>query len=266
MIRHIPSGRHSRESWPGESGGETRRNMMTWHVRESVMQFRGWRPLLIALTLACCWRAHADADSKESRTAKSSLSLTVTGEVNEAMAPIAGKMTTLFFESYPRLLERFEHPEKPAPRAIRLHFNRNLKIPAQCSGNVVEVGVEWLKRHPDDLGMLTHELTHAVQQYPRSDPSWLTEGIADYARQLYGPAEQPNWSLPARLGPKNHYRDSYRVTARFLLWLDGKHPGTVDKLHRRMQDRAFTVADFKEFTGTELDELWQQCLAAQPST
>jgi hypothetical protein len=88
----------------------------------------------------------------------------------------------------------------------------------------------------------------------------LTEGIADYARQLYGPKQQPGWSLPKRLTERNSYRDSYRVTARFLVWLDGKHPGAVDKVHRRMQDREFTLGDFETAAGKPLDVLWADCV------
>ena len=148
-------------------------------------------------------------------------------------------------------------PKKPAPRHINLVLARDIKVPAYCSNATITVSVEWLQKHPDDLGVLTHELTHAVQAYPNSDPGWLTEGLADYARHLYGPKEQPGWALPAQLTAKQSYKDSYRVTGRFLLWLDDKHPGVVDKLHRRMQDREFAIEDFRTFTGTAIDELWE---------
>ena len=57
---------------------------------------------------------------------------------------------------------------------------------------------------------------------------------------------------------KQSYKDSYRVTGRFLLWLDAKHPGVVDKLHRRMQDREFAIEDFQTMTGTAIDDLWDE--------
>lgn len=86
------------------------------------------------------------------------------------------------------------------------------------------------------------------------------EGLADYARHFYGPKEQPGWALLAHLSMKQSYKDSYRVTGRFLLWLDTRHPGVVDKVHRRMQDREFAVDDFRTFTGTALDALWEECV------
>jgi hypothetical protein len=99
-----------------------------------------------------------------------------------------------------------------------------------------------------------------VQAYPKGEPSWLTEGLADYARQLYGPEKQPNWELPPRLTERNSHKDSYRVSAKFLVWLDEKHPGVVDKLHRSMQHATFTIDDFKTHTAKTVDELWIECV------
>lgn len=199
--------------------------------------------------------AAADAPAKP-------LSITVDGDIDAAMAPVAGKMTALFFECYPKLLARFENPDRPAPRHIRLTFVTGLKPPAQCSGDRVEVSVGWLRDHPDDLGMLTHELTHAVQAYPDYNPGWLTEGIADYARHLYGPKEQPGWSLAAKLTADQSYRDGYGTAAKFLLWLDARTPGAVDKLHRKMQTGGLKRGDIEAIAGRPLDALWDECVKA----
>ena len=86
-------------------------------------------------------------------------------------------------------------------------------------------------------------------------------GIADYTRHVYGPTKQPGWKLPDDLTPKQSYTDGYRTTARFLLWLESKHPGLIDKLNRRLQSRQFEVHDFKEVIGKTVDELWAECLA-----
>ena len=205
--------------------------------------------------------AHAQVKADKGKPDKPApFTLTISGDIDSDLAPVVGRLTTVFYQSYPKLVERFENPKKPAPRQIRVIFERGLKFPAYCTGSEIKVSVEWMQKHPDDLGLLTHELTHAVQAYPAPDPSWLTEGIADYARQLYGPKEQPGWALPTRLTAKQDYKDSYGVTARFLVWLEAKHPGVVDKLHRRMQDREFAVSDFQTLTGTALDSLWDECV------
>ena len=189
------------------------------------------------------------------------LTLAIAGPVDADLAPVAGRLTTLFYESYPKLLKRFENPATPASRDIRLVFAPGLKIPAQCSGHQIEVSTDWLRKHPDDIGLLTHELTHVVQAYPPNEHGWLTEGIADYARQLYGPDKQPGWKLPDRLRATQSYTDSYGTTARFLVWLDAKHPGTVDKVHRRMQEGGFRTDEFRGLTGSGVDELWRAAVA-----
>ncbi len=187
-------------------------------------------------------------------------SVTVRGAIDEEIAPIAGQLTTLFYQCYPALVERFENPKKPAARHITLTFKRNLSVPAYCTGAEISINVDWLKRRPDDLGLLTHELTHVVQAYPVSNPSWLIEGIADYARHRYGPKVQPGWQLPQRLTARQSYRNSYGVAARFLLWLETKHPKVIDQVHSRMQNREFSIEDFKTLTGKTVDELWQECV------
>jgi hypothetical protein len=224
------------------------------------------RTALLSTTTVCLallstsWLCLAQ-DTEPTPEAKSEpLRLTIEGPVDAELAPVAGKLAEHFYQCYPKLLERFENPDKAAPRQIRIVFDPKLNIPAHCSGGTVTVGIDWLKKHPGDIGMLCHELTHAVQAYPRGAPGWLTEGIADYARSLYGPEKQPEWELPKKLGPRQSYKDSYRVAARFLVWLDEKHPGTIDKLHRQMQNRKFEIENFSEFTGKDVETLWRECV------
>ena len=199
------------------------------------------------------------------------LSVTVTGPALAGpgaadAAPAAGGLTAEFFRCYPALLERFDDPADPAPRAITLVLKPRLRVPAYCAGDTITVSARWLRDHPEDLALLTHELTHAVQRYPnpgdgRERPGWLVEGLADYARQVYGPDRQPGWSLPARLTDRNNYTDGYRVTARFLVWLDEKHPGAVDALHESLRAGAYTDAVFKTAAGAPVADLWARCVA-----
>jgi hypothetical protein len=187
-------------------------------------------------------------------------SVTIGGDIDPESPPVIGRLTTLFYQSYPKLYERFSNPDRPAPTLIKLTFKQELRVPAYCSGGEITINLDWLRKNPEDIGLLTHELTHAVQVYGRGVPGWFTEGMADYTRKLYGPEKQPGWELPERLTERNKYTDSYRVTGRFFIWLDEKHPGTIDKLHRKAQSREFDVALFKEYTGSTLDELWAKCV------
>src|SRR5690349_4548753 len=53
------------------------------------------------------------------------LKLTIEGEIEDAqMAKIAGELTTLFYECYPKLLKRFENEERFAARHIKLVFKK----------------------------------------------------------------------------------------------------------------------------------------------
>lgn len=187
------------------------------------------------------------------------LDITINGEIDADFAPTLGQLTTLYYESYPALLKRFDNPKKPASRHITLIFKHNMKVPAYCSGSEISISIEWLKKHPEDIALLTHELTHAVQQYPGQAPGWLTEGIADYARHEYGPKNQAGWKLPERFSTRQSYQDGYTTSAKFLVWLETKNPGVIDKLHTKLQNRQFAIGDFQDLTGKTIDELWEEC-------
>jgi hypothetical protein len=179
----------------------------------------------------------------------------------ERLKPVVEKLKPVFDDCYPKLVKRFQHPSRPARKEIRLVFQDGLPHPAHASGGELTFSTEWFVKNPGDLGVMTHELTHVVQAYPRGNPGWLVEGVADYARAVYGPKEDVEWKLPAKLTAERHkYDQGYRVTARFLLWLDEKHPGTVDKLHRQMQEGRVQVADFEKHTGKTVEALWQECV------
>ena len=188
------------------------------------------------------------------------LKLQIEGPVSGPMIPVAADLMRRFYEDYPKLLERFDQAARPAPRRIIIKFDSSLAIPAHCMRDTITVGVKWLTAHPEDTALLTHELSHAVQQYPQPNPGWLTEGIADYARYVYGPAVQQNWSLPERFRPGQSYLEGYRTTARFLVWIEKRNPGTVDLVHRDLQNGKYDAARFTTVTGKSLDDLWKECL------
>jgi hypothetical protein len=195
------------------------------------------------------------------RTEELPYTLQVAEFPEEELKPVVDKLRGVFDESYPRLIKRFQHPDRPARKEIRLVFQKNLGHPAHASGGELTFSTEWFLKNPGDLGVMTHELTHIVQAYRRGNPGWLVEGIADYSRAVYGPKADVEWKLPEKLVAGRHrYDQSYRVTAKFLLWVEEKHPGTVDKLHRQMQDGRVEIADFEKHTGKAVDVLWQECL------
>lgn len=143
------------------------------------------------------------------------------------------------------------------PETIRLVFVKQQDAPAQAGGGEISVSGPWITAHPDDFGMMVHELTHIVQAYRGGNtPGWLVEGIADYTRWWRYEPETPR----PRIDPlKNKYTDSYRITAAFLAFLAGRYDkAIVPKLDRALRNKTYTDAAFKDITGKDLDALWAE--------
>ncbi|MBZ4188389.1 basic secretory family protein [Niabella sp. 3A5MI-3] len=165
------------------------------------------------------------------------------------------KMIEAFFVVYPRLVADFN-----ARSAKEVYFKIDTAykgVAATGGGNVV-YSPEWFARHPDDIDVVTHEVMHIVQDYGRSvGPWWITEGIADYIRFKYGVNnEGAGWKLPGYT-VKQKYTDSYRVTARFLAWIESKvKPGTVKALNKALREHTYTPESWEQVTGKSIDDLW----------
>ncbi|MDG3004456.1 basic secretory protein-like protein [Paludisphaera mucosa] len=148
-----------------------------------------------------------------------------------------------------------------AARVIRLSLKDGIDVPAFASGNRITGSVKWFQDHPDDVGAMIHETTHVVQRYRgRGNPGWLVEGVADYVRFiLYEPQNIGG------LNPRTaRYDQSYRVTARFLDYINRKYDKEfVLKLNRAMRRGDYSDDLFKESTGkskAELGEEWRATL------
>src|SRR5205807_8154903 len=104
-----------------------------------------------------------------------------------------------------------------------------------------------------------HELTLFVEQYPSGAPAWFSDGLADYTRSLYGPADDDNWLLPNAVQPTESYTQGGKVAARFLLWLE-QHTrlDIVDQLNHALQTRQSFPVVFQRLTSHTVDKLWSQ--------
>ena len=94
---------------------------------------------------------------------------------------------------------------------------------------------------------------------------WLVEGIADYARNLYGLNNAAaGWSLGDYQTGQN-YTDAYRVTARFLVWTEKRYASSVKAFDKAMRDGTYTTAKTwpQQCGGNTIDQLWAQ-YAADP--
>lgn len=165
------------------------------------------------------------------------------------------RLIKTFFEVYPRLVAEYN----PATlKSVKFAIDTAYKGVAATDNGRVVFSAAWMKQHPEDIDVVTHEVMHIVQNYGRTTgPGWLTEGIADYARNKFGVDNATaRWALaPPKEGQS--YTNSYRVTARFLDWLETKdYPGIVKQLDAQMRAHTFTGQSWKELTGKTVDELW----------
>lgn len=171
------------------------------------------------------------------------------------------RMIDAFFTVYPEEARRFNpHTLKQ----VTFFFDPSYKGVAETGNGVARYNPQWLKDHPEDIDVVTHEVMHIVQDYrDAGGPGWLTEGIADYVRYSYGVNNLAGkWTLPD-YRPAQNYTNAYRVTARFLVWVEkNKNPRIVDSLDAAMRKGAYAPALWVKLTGNTVDELWRQYAAS----
>jgi hypothetical protein len=161
-----------------------------------------------------------------------------------------------FFTVYPELAKAYN---KKTLKEVKMVIDTTYKGVAETDNGKVTISSAWLHKRPEDIDVVTHEVMHIVQDYGESvGPGWLTEGIADYARYKFGvnnPAAK--WALPDFKSTQN-YDNAYRVTARFLVWIEEKvKPGLVKNFNTQLRKHTFTDNSWKVATGKTLDELWK---------
>ncbi|HVE41853.1 MAG TPA: basic secretory protein-like protein [Planctomycetota bacterium] len=171
----------------------------------------------------------------------------------------AEKARALCEKWYPVLSETLASKDFTPPREVRLVFKDEKKGIAYTSGAKITVVADWIRKHPDDFGMVIHELCHVVQSYPKG-VGWITEGIADYVRYFkYEPKPSP-----PKISAKASYKDGYKTSATFLAWIEkAKDKEIVRKLNEVMRSGGYKDELFKEWTGSDLDTLWKEFLGSQ---
>lgn len=165
-----------------------------------------------------------------------------------------------FFKVYPELAAEYN---PGTLKIVTMVIDTAYKGVAETDNGKVTIASSWLHKRPEDIDVVTHEVMHIVQDYGESTgPGWLTEGIADYARNKFGVNnEAAKWSLPAYKAGQN-YDNAYRITARFLLWIEVKvKPGIVKDFNTQLRLHKFTDNSWKVATGKTVDELWAQYIA-----
>ncbi|MDR1923094.1 MAG: basic secretory family protein [Planctomycetaceae bacterium] len=207
--------------------------------------------------------AEEPAQQKETITEKqpsklTKLTIIIRGEAlyQEGIHEWAGKAGQLITEWYPKTAALLESDGFKPPSEVTIIFEKMDGV-AYTVRDTIHISIDWIKRQPQDFGMVVHELVHIIQSYPaRSSPGWVTEGIADYIRHAH---YEPNVPLP-RINPnKASYRDAYKTTAGFFIWIEKKYdPKFVKKLNAVMRERTYKNTFFEDAAGRNLDDLWKE--------
>jgi Peptidase of plants and bacteria len=184
-----------------------------------------------------------------------------TSEVPD-LEPWGAKAKTLVEKWHPIIADLLKSDGFTPPSEVKIVFKKDMKGVAFTSGNTITIAGDWIKKQPDDYGMVVHELTHVIQSYPRTKgkDGWLVEGIADYVRFF---KYEPDTKLGA-INPKSSYHDGYRTAARFLAWIEKTHDKEiVSKLNLALRKSEYKDEVFKDVTGMNLDDLWNEFLKAE---
>jgi len=176
---------------------------------------------------------------------------------------IKKRMIEAFFTVYPQEAARF-NPN--TTKKVTFIIDPAYKGVAAAYNGIIRYSPLWMLQNPDDIDVVTHEVFHLVQAYGNgAGPGWLTEGITDYVRYKYGiDNARGGWSLTP-FQPQHHYTNSYRIAARFLVWVEkNKNPKVVDSLDAALRKNTYTPQLWVKLTGKTVDDLWQQ-YAANPA-
>jgi uncharacterized protein YbdZ (MbtH family) len=172
-------------------------------------------------------------------------------------------MINTFFTVYPIMAARFN---TNAAKTVNFTIDPNYSGVAYTIGTSSTFSSSWLTGNPNDTDTVTHEVFHIIQAYTESSiPGWATEGLADYARYKYGINNTSGgWTLP-NYSSSQMYTDSYRVTARFFLWMEIKYGSSIlENLNISGRNNNYTSNLWVTWTGKTIDQLWSD-YAANPA-
>lgn len=161
----------------------------------------------------------------------------------------------LIREWHPKITEILAQEGYTPPQEVRVVFKKDMDGVAYTVRNQITIAGDWVKQHPEDTGMVIHELAHVIQQYRRGGRSWMVEGIADYVRFFkYEPKTRLRGINPKR----QNYSDSYRTSAQFIAWVEENHPGFVQKTNAALRKGEFQNVLIREITGKSVEQLWTE--------
>ena len=210
-----------------------------------------WLMITIAMLSAC---SPATAQAKEAEDAvKVNVDTTQVADQPE-LVRWAAQAKKLIEEWHPRISNLLLSKGFDPPFEITFVIKKQKKGVGHTTGQTITIMSGWIDKHPDDWGLVIHELTHVIQRY-RKTPAWVTEGVADYVRwAIYEGKPLKSFHCPSI---PNGYTKGYRAAAGFLLWLESDlAPGIVSRINSAARDGKFRNDLFSEMTGFSLEQLW----------
>ncbi len=179
----------------------------------------------------------------------------------ESKDPNLQKQTALhliqcFFSTIPKEAKRFN---PSCAHTVSMTVDPAYAGAAATLGASITVSAGYIDGSPEDYDIITHEAMHVVQAYDFANvQSYWVEGLADYARYVYGVNnDAAGWSL-TEYAPGQKYTDSYRVTARFLVWAATHIKASIpDDMDEAIRAGTFTENTFwGAETGQTVQQLW----------
>lgn len=201
-------------------------------------------------------QVYSDQDITRDTMSKKGFTLIFINKDSSFSPETIQRMKETFFKVYPKEVKTYN---KQSAKKVVIIIDPQYTGVAATAGNIVRVNPEWMEKHPEDLDVVTHEVMHIVQSYPhQAGPGWITEGIADFVRNQYGVNNKAgNWSL-TKFNKKQNYTNSYRITARFFLWLTKNYDKKlVVKLNAAMHNKKYNQNFWSNVTGKNLEQLWE---------
>jgi len=181
-----------------------------------------------------------------------------TSEVPE-LKPWADEAKALVETWHPKIAGRLKSDGFTPSADVTLVFKKDMEGVAGTLRNRITIASAWVKQHPEDKGMVIHELTHVIQAYPPSRDGWLVEGIADYIRFYQF---EPQTKLTLRNPERANYREGYRTAAMFLDWAQRTYDAhLVDTLNAALREGRYRPDLFEKSTSKSLDALWAEFVA-----
>lgn len=160
----------------------------------------------------------------------------------------------------PRIGQALGSPLPEGP--IRFTITEETSAPPGVTlGQEITLSAPFMRRAPEDAGMILHELTHAVQAYPGgTSPSWVVEGVADYVRDYLILPERAR-QLPLA---QADYRKGYTHAAALLHHLiQTRHGGDAAALIHPLNAVCRSGADGEAWLRARYGDLDALCAAAR---